>query len=186
MSPMWNCHWTVSGIEVPLPRARQNDQTSGRAGGWDRRFYAPRVAVPEWTGWCDVWAASSGLRAVIALADANGVRRLYDDGSDLGVLGAEDTLAALQLGQVDELVIIARPDILTNVDHLATTGPDIAPTPNGRVTPRDSQSCLRVFSMKSRGPFSSLPGSGYRIRQVQVFPSQVGHRCTAAQSAVSP
>jgi peptide subunit release factor 1 (eRF1) len=76
------------------------------------------------------------LRQKDAETDAQVVDRLFEAvrGSDLGVLGAEDTLAALQLGQVDELVITARPDILTNVDHLATTGPDIAPTPTGNVT----------------------------------------------------
>ena len=36
----------------------------------------------------------------------------------LGVLGAADVLAAFEKGQVDELLITARPDTLTNVDAL--------------------------------------------------------------------
>jgi peptide subunit release factor 1 (eRF1) len=57
------------------------------------------------------------------------VERLFEAvrGSGLGVLGADDTLAALKLGQVDELVITAAPDTLTNVDHLAPAG--VAPLP---------------------------------------------------------
>jgi peptide subunit release factor 1 (eRF1) len=52
------------------------------------------------------------------------VERLFEAvrGSGLGVLGADDTLAALKLGQVDELVITADPDTLTNVDHLVPAG----------------------------------------------------------------
>ena len=80
-------------------------------------------------------ATFDALRQKDAETDAQVVDRLFEAvrGSDLGVLGAEDTLAALQLGQVDELVITARPDILTNVDHLATTTPAAAPTPTGNV-----------------------------------------------------
>jgi len=76
------------------------------------------------------------LRQRDAETDAQVVDRLFEAvrGSGLGVLGAEDTLAALELGQVDELVITAQPDILTNVDHLATSGPEPAPTPTGNVT----------------------------------------------------
>ena len=76
------------------------------------------------------------LRQRDAETDAQVVDRLFEAvrGSGLGVLGAEDTLAALELGQVDELVITAQPDILTNVDHLATTGAEPAPTPTGNVT----------------------------------------------------
>ena len=80
-------------------------------------------------------ATLDALRQKDAETDAQVVDRLFEAvrGSDLGVLGAEDTLAALQLGQVDELVITARPDILTNVDHLATPTPAVAPTPTGNV-----------------------------------------------------
>ena len=78
------------------------------------------IGAPERT----VLAATlEALRQKDAETDAQVVDRLFEAvrGSDLGVLGADDTLAALQLGQVDELVITARPDILTNVDHLVTS-----------------------------------------------------------------
>jgi peptide chain release factor subunit 1 len=80
-------------------------------------------------------ATLDALRQKDAETDAQVVDRLFEAvrGSNLGVLGAEDTLAALQLGQVDELVITARPDILTNVDHLATSTPAVTPTPTGNV-----------------------------------------------------
>jgi peptide chain release factor subunit 1 len=90
------------------------------------------IGAPERT----VLAATlDALRQKDADTDAQVVDRLFEAvrGSDLGVLGAEDTLAALQLGQVDELVITARPDILTNVDHLADA-PTGTPTPVGNVT----------------------------------------------------
>src|SRR5215211_5865395 len=91
------------------------------------------IGAPERT----VLAATlDALRQRDADTDAQVVDRLFEAvrGSGLGVLGAEDTLAALELGQVDELVITAQPDILTNVDHLATTSPEPAPTPTGNVT----------------------------------------------------
>jgi peptide chain release factor subunit 1 len=74
-------------------------------------------------------ATLDALRQKDAETDAQVVDRLFEAvrGSNLGVLGAEDTLAALQLGQVDELVITARPDILTNVGHLATSTPAMLP-----------------------------------------------------------
>ena len=64
------------------------------------------IGAPERT----VLAATlDALRQKDAETDAQVVDRLFEAvrGSDLGVLGAEDTLAALQLGQVDELVITA-------------------------------------------------------------------------------
>jgi len=90
------------------------------------------IGAPERT----VLAATlDALRQKDAETDAQVVDRLFEAvrGSNLGVLGADDTLAALQLGQVDELVITARPDILTNVDHLATSTPAVTPTPTGNV-----------------------------------------------------
>jgi peptide chain release factor subunit 1 len=67
----------------------------------------------------------TALRQRDARTDEEAVARLFDAvrGSGLGVVGAEDTLAALELGQVDELLITAAPDILTNVDHLVTESP---------------------------------------------------------------
>ena len=52
--------------------------------------------------------------------DAAIVERLLDEvrSDGLGVIGAERTLEALQRGQVDLLLIVARPDLLTNIDHL--------------------------------------------------------------------
>jgi len=77
----------------------------------------------------DVIAASmDALRHQDAQTDAQVIDKLFEAvrGSGLGVLGGDDVKAALQLGQVDELVITARPDTLTNVDHLV---PDRAATP---------------------------------------------------------
>ena len=52
--------------------------------------------------------------------DAAIVERLLDEvrSDGLGVIGAERTREALQRGQVDVLLIAARPDLLTNIDHL--------------------------------------------------------------------
>jgi peptide chain release factor subunit 1 len=74
-------------------------------------------------------ATLEALRRHDATTDARIVERLFEAvcASGLGVLGADDTLAALKLGQVDELVITAAPDTLTNVDHLAPAG--VAPLP---------------------------------------------------------
>jgi peptide chain release factor subunit 1 len=80
-------------------------------------------------------ATLEALRQKDAETDVQVVDRLFEAvrGSDLGVLGAEDTLAALQLGQVDELVITATPDLLTNVEHLAASRPASAPMPTGNI-----------------------------------------------------
>ena len=89
------------------------------------------IGAPERT----VLAATlEALRQKDAETDAQVVDRLFEAvrGSDLGVLGAEDTLAALQLGQVDELVITARP----TCSRTSTTSPRPrrrAPTPTGNV-----------------------------------------------------
>lgn len=60
------------------------------------------------------------LRRKDADTDAQAVDRLFDAvrASGLGVLGATSTLEALKLGQVDELLITAQPELMTNVDHL--------------------------------------------------------------------
>jgi peptide chain release factor subunit 1 len=80
-------------------------------------------------------ATLEAFRRHDAETDAQVVDRLFEAvrGSGMGVLGAEDTLAALELGQVDELVITARPDVITNAEHLLppTAGP--APTHTGNV-----------------------------------------------------
>ena len=62
----------------------------------------------------------AALRERDARTDAEAVERLFDAvrGSGLGVVGAEDTLAALERGQVDELLIAAAADVLTNVEAL--------------------------------------------------------------------
>jgi peptide chain release factor subunit 1 len=90
------------------------------------------IGAPERT----VLAATlEALREKDAETDAQVVDRLFEAvrGSDLGVLGAEDTLAALQRGQVDELVITATPDMLTNVDHLALSPAASTPMPTGNI-----------------------------------------------------
>jgi peptide chain release factor subunit 1 len=73
------------------------------------------------------------LRQHDADTDGQVVDRLLEAvrGSGLGVLGADDTLAALKLGQVDELVITAAPDTITNVDHLVPAAPAPPPTHAG-------------------------------------------------------
>ena len=90
-------------------------------------------------------ATLDALRQKDAETDAQVVDRLFEAvrGSNLGVLGAEDTLAALQLGQVDELVITARPDILTNVDHLGDLHA-------GRHADADRQCCRGARGGRSR------------------------------------
>jgi peptide chain release factor subunit 1 len=78
-------------------------------------------------------ATLEALRQHDATTDAQIVERLFEAvrGSGLGLLGADDTLAALKLGQVDELVITAAPDTLTNVDHLVPAGAAPPPTHPG-------------------------------------------------------
>jgi peptide chain release factor subunit 1 len=66
----------------------------------------------------------AALRERDARTDHEAVERLFDAvrGSGLGVVGAEETLAALERGQVDELLIAATPDVLTNVETLVAAG----------------------------------------------------------------
>ena len=68
-------------------------------------------------------ATLAALRQSDAESDAGLVERLVDEirGGGLGVAGADGTLAALQAGQVDVLLILARSDLLTNVEHLVPT-----------------------------------------------------------------
>ena len=78
-------------------------------------------------------ATLEALRQHDASTDAQVVDRLFEAvrGSGLGVLGADDTLVALKLGQVDELVITAAPDTLTNIDHLVPAAAAPPPTHTG-------------------------------------------------------
>lgn len=55
-------------------------------------------------------------------------------GNGLGVLGATDVLAALERGQVDQVLISGRPEILTNVDALIPDAAATPPTPAGDVS----------------------------------------------------
>jgi peptide chain release factor subunit 1 len=85
------------------------------------------IAAPE----KDVFAATlEALRRKDAETDAQAVDRLFDAvrASGLGVLGAEATLQALRNGQVDELIITARPELMMNVDHLVPATPGQPPT----------------------------------------------------------
>ena len=77
----------------------------------------------------------AALRERDARTDAEAVERLFDAvrGSGLGVVGAEDTLAALERGQVDELLIAAAADVLTNVEALVAEGGE-TPVATGNVT----------------------------------------------------
>jgi peptide subunit release factor 1 (eRF1) len=63
----------------------------------------------------------SALRRGDAETDAQAVDQLFDTvrSDALGVVGPDETLQALERGQVDELLIVARPEALSNVDHLA-------------------------------------------------------------------
>jgi peptide subunit release factor 1 (eRF1) len=63
----------------------------------------------------------AALRQNDAESDAELAARLLDEARSegLGVIGAEPTLAALQNGQVDVLLIPASSDLLTNVSALA-------------------------------------------------------------------
>ena len=62
----------------------------------------------------------AALREKDAGTDAEKVRELLDawKSGGLGVAGPEATLSALQLGQVDELIITASPDVLKKVQKL--------------------------------------------------------------------
>ncbi len=62
----------------------------------------------------------AALREKDAETDAEKVRELLDawKSGGLGVAGPEATLSALQLGQVDELIITASPDVLKKVQKL--------------------------------------------------------------------
>jgi peptide chain release factor subunit 1 len=90
------------------------------------------IAAPE----KDVFSATlEALRRKDAETDAQAVDRLFDAvrASGLGVLGAEATLQALRNGQVDELIITARPELMMNVDHLVPASPGQSPTPANNV-----------------------------------------------------
>lgn len=62
----------------------------------------------------------AALRARDAETDAEKVEELMDawQSGGLGVAGPEATLTALQLGQVDELIVTARPELLKTVQKL--------------------------------------------------------------------
>jgi peptide chain release factor subunit 1 len=85
------------------------------------------IAAPE----KEVFSATlEALRRKDAETDAQAVDRLFDAvrAGGLGVLGAEATLQALRNGQVDELIITARPELMMNVDHLVPAPPGQPPT----------------------------------------------------------
>jgi peptide chain release factor subunit 1 len=73
------------------------------------------------------------LRRRDAETDAQVVDQLLNAvrGDGLGVVGPHDTLEALGRGQVDELVMTARPDVLTNVDQLVTGAASVGSQPSG-------------------------------------------------------
>jgi peptide chain release factor subunit 1 len=75
----------------------------------------------------------AALRRRDAETDAQVVDQLLDAvrGDGLGVVGPYDTLQALGRGQVDELVVTARPDVLTNIDPLVTGAASVGPEPSG-------------------------------------------------------
>jgi peptide chain release factor subunit 1 len=66
-------------------------------------------------------ATLGALRQKGSETEAEIVGRLLDEvrSGGLGVIGADATIEALERGQVDELLILARPDLLMNVDHVA-------------------------------------------------------------------
>ena len=70
-------------------------------------------------------ATLAALRQSDAETDAELVDRLLDEvrSGGLGVIGAETTLTALESGQADVLLILAKSDLLTNVDHLTPRTP---------------------------------------------------------------
>jgi len=77
----------------------------------------------------------AALRRRDADSDRDAVEQLFAAARSrgLGVLGAADVLAAFEKGQVDELLITARPDTLTNVDALVPEPAAPPPTHTGDV-----------------------------------------------------
>lgn len=121
-------HVVVAGEEVALNILR--DQLPGALAdklidmtAWDRS-----------AGEADILASSlEALREKDAATDAEMVAELIGAwrGGGLGVAGPEATLSALQLGQVDELIITAEPGALKAVQKLpddAAPGPVVADT----------------------------------------------------------
>jgi peptide subunit release factor 1 (eRF1) len=77
----------------------------------------------------------AALRRRDAETDREAVDQLFAAArsAGLGVLGAADVLAALELGQVEELLITARPEILANVEQLVPESEAPPPTHTGDV-----------------------------------------------------
>jgi peptide subunit release factor 1 (eRF1) len=78
----------------------------------------------------------AALRRRDAETDRDAVDQLFASArsAGLGVLGAADVLAALELGQVEELLITARPDIISNIQELVPEPAAPPPTHTGDVS----------------------------------------------------
>lgn len=121
-------HIVVSGEEVALSILRDR---------LPKHLTERLVDITTWdrtAGETEILAGSLGaLREKDAETDAEKVDELINAwrSGGLGVAGPESTLSALQLGQVDELIITAAPDALKTVQKLpddAAPGPIVADT----------------------------------------------------------
>jgi peptide chain release factor subunit 1 len=129
----------------------------------------------------DVIAASmDALRHHDAETDAQVVDKLFEAvrGSGLGALGGEDVKAALQLGQVDELVITARPDTLTNVNHLVPDRAGSAPAHTGEVQAglEAVEQAAAAAGQKNESPEQAAPAEEQVADELVTLARQTGAR----------
>ena len=101
-------------------------------------------------------ATLAALRQRDAESDAGLVERLLDEirSGGLGVAGADGTMAALRAGQVDVLLILARSDLLTNVEHLV-------PTASGRAE-HTGNAAEGLAAVEAAAAAAPAPPSGVR------------------------
>jgi peptide subunit release factor 1 (eRF1) len=107
-------------------------------------------------------ATVEALRRHDARTDAEKVQRLLDEARSggLGVLGARDTLAALQGGQVDELVISAVPSAVRAEEGTATDPEALA----SELVARARQTAARITFIEEPDLAEELGGVGALLR----------------------